>query len=287
MDEPENVIDVAIGDRVAGMGPVPDHLGCLGGGEVTGEEVHLGARHHDLPQRGLAGIEDVVQDVSFLIAERRRGRHHRSQLLVGDVLTSCVGVAAQDPDEHVGGHTEEPDHWSERRRDTADHGGQGEGERLSPLHRQPLRGQFADDDGEVRDHHRDDDEGQGVGESRRHSPSHEHGGQMLGEHRGTERCREETGKGHADLDGREEQIGVLGESCDHSTAFAASCLELFDLGVPQAHQGDLGGSEDTADDDEDEDQNDVGRYVRHVSSPPALQAWDCRPPSRHGACAQQ
>jgi hypothetical protein len=134
------------------------------------------------------------------------------------------------------------------------------------LQREPLGGQLADHDRDVRDHDGDGDQrdrgGDGLGEAERLG---QHRTEIIGQCRATERGGQEAGQGDADLHGGQEAIRILAQPGHGPAAFTA-LGQLPDLGVPERDQGHLGRREHASDRDEDEDHDDVEQGVVHGHS---------------------
>ena len=208
VDESEHSVRRAVDDRVAGVGSVPDHLGPLNGLHRPLQEVHLGSGHHDLTQGLLPDGEDLVEDGALLVTQGGRRDDHRADLLVGDLLAGSCGVTTKDLDDEIGRDTQEPDDRAEQGRNAVDHRAQHQGEPLGSLHGQPLGDQLSQHDREIRNDDRDDDEGDGAGNGGRHSPGLKNRRELIRQC-GTTECRgQEARQGDANLDSRQEAVGI-------------------------------------------------------------------------------
>ena len=262
MDEADDVVGRLPGHRIAGV----RRLGQLAYGlvrrHVAGQEVHLGPRQHHLAQAAIAGGEDVVHDLPFLVTQRGRGPDHGPDLLVGDLLPAGLGVAAQQAHRDVGGHPEQPDHRPGDLCREVDEGPEHHGHALGPLQGQPFGGQLAQDDREVGDHDRDQDGGDGQRDRGGQPQELEVGREVPRERRRTEGSRQEARQRDPDLHRREEPVRVLSE-LGHRLAALAPMRQLADLALPQGDQRHLGSGEHAADDDEKQDQQDVEQHCAH------------------------
>ena len=262
MQEADDVVLRGAGDRVArvrllgglAQRPLQRHAGV--------EERDLRAREHHLAQLPLPRGEDVVDELALVLGERLVGRHHVAQLLLRDRRALRLRVTAEQSDDDVGALGQQPDDRARQRGDAVERRGERHGDALRPLQREPLGRQLAEDQREVRDHHRHEDEGQRVRGPGRHACVSE---QVRHRHReagGTERRRQEAGERDADLDRGQEAVGVLDEP-GHARPALAPGGERLGLTFAQADERELGGGEDTADEDEDEDEGDVHPGVAH------------------------
>jgi hypothetical protein len=95
--EAQDVVLVAADDRVAGVAGVVHLLGGPAGGHRRVEEVHLGARGHDLAHLAVAGPEDLADEPALVGAQRLVRRDQVAQLLLADRLAAGGWVAAQQP----------------------------------------------------------------------------------------------------------------------------------------------------------------------------------------------
>ena len=109
VQEADHVVVRGAEHRVARVRRRAGQRGGLRDGELTVEEVDLGARHHHLVELALARGEDLVDEPPLVTGQRLVGGDQAAQLLLGDGLAVGVGVAAEQPDDHVGGLGQEPD----------------------------------------------------------------------------------------------------------------------------------------------------------------------------------
>jgi hypothetical protein len=94
----------------------------------------------------------------------------------------------------------------------------------------------------------------------------EHRGQLLGQRGRAERAGQQGGDGDADLHGGQEPVGVLGQPGGALTALAP-LHQRAHLAVTQRNKGHLGGGEETADQNYDQDDDDVPADVVHFVIP--------------------
>ncbi len=262
MQEADDVVLRRAGDRVARVGllrglaqrPLQRHAGV--------EERDLGARQHHLPQLALAGGEDVVDELALVLGQRLVGRHHVAQLLLRDGGALRRRVAAEEPDDEVGALGQQPDDRPGQRGDAVQRRRERHRDALGALQRQPLRGELAEDQREVRDDQRHEDQGHRVGRPCRQASGCQQVRHRHGEPRGAEGGRQEAGEGDPDLHCGEEAVGVLDEPGDALTA-PATGRQGLGLPLAQADQRQLGGGEHPADEDEDQDEGDVHPGVAH------------------------
>ena len=131
-----------------------------------------------------------------------------AQLVLGDRLASRVRVAAEQPDEPVGRVREQPDHGTEERGDLVQRRREQLRGALGALQREPLRGEFADDEGDEGDDQRDADDAGGRREAVAPAVVDQEGLRFVGQRDGAERARQQRGGRDADLDGAEEPVRV-------------------------------------------------------------------------------
>ena len=116
MDEAEHVVLAAADHRVARVRRVRRRLGRPADGERRVEEDDLGARHHHLADRALAGREHVVDQPALVGGQRLVRGDQAAQLLLADRLATGARVAAEQPHHDVGRLRQQPDDRTEERR---------------------------------------------------------------------------------------------------------------------------------------------------------------------------
>ncbi len=141
---------------------------------------------------------------------------------------------------------------------------EGAGHRQRPrqgqLHRQSLGRQLADYQGDERqdEGHRRDDHRFG------HGPEEgDVGDEGFGQGDRGGRRGEETGQRDADLDGREEAVGVARQAHQALAPDTAGPLQLTQLALPQGDQGHLTSREDGVEQHQGPDEGDVEPVARH------------------------
>ncbi len=226
------------------------------------EELHLGARDHHLADLPVAGLEDVLDDATLLLAQGLVSVDQLAQLLVAHLLALGLRVAAEKPDHRVRGDRQQPDDRAGDLGDPVDHRPERQREALRALQRQALGRELAQHQRQVGDGDGDQHQGGRHGHALGEAPVHEHRSQVAGQGGATERCGQEAGQGDADLDRGEEAVRVLVQLGDGAPALAAPG-ERAGLAVPQRDEGDLSGGEHPADEHEDHDQPDVRERAAH------------------------
>jgi len=91
----------------------------------------------------------------------------------------------------------------------------------------------------------------------------EHCPQVAGQSLGADGTREQGRDGHADLDSRQEPVGVLRQP-RRPLAPLALPGQRAHLAVPKGNQGHLGGCEEAADKNDDQDNENVPADGIHV-----------------------
>ena len=187
VDEADDLVGGAAHDRVARVRLVAALAHGLVDVHGRVEEVDLGARQHHLAQLPVTDVEDVLDDPSLLGAERLVASMTMLRSSSAEISSRPSGrVAAEQPDDDVGGAREQPDHRTHDPCDEVDDRRHGEGDALGALQRQALRRELAEHEGEERDHHGDRHQGQGSGHRLRHAPADEDRLEAVGEGRGAE-----------------------------------------------------------------------------------------------------
>ena len=266
VQDAEHVVEALAGDRVARVGQVADLRRGLGQGEVAGDEGDVGARTHHLLDARLGGGEDVAEDAALVRLELLVGRHQLAQLLLGELLAGGVGVAAEQPDEGVGREREQPDDRAHQGREPVQHGRHRQRDLRRLLEREPLGHELPEDEREVGDDQGEDDQCRRPGGVLTESEVLEVRREVGRERRPAVRRGEEAGDGDADLDRGEEAVGVA-RDLGHPGAARTLALHGGQLALAQRDQRDLGGGEDAADQDEQQDQDDVVRGSGCPSGP--------------------
>jgi len=157
---------------------------------------------------------------------------------------------------------QQPDHRAQHPGHHVDDRSHREGDALGALEGDPLGRQLAEDEAEERDHDGDRDQRRGPRDGLGHPPVLQDRFEVLGQGGGAERGRKESRQRHADLQGRQEGVGVVGEP-GHRLPASPALLHRPHLAVPQRDQRQLGGREQPTDQDEDQDQRDVDPDVAH------------------------
>ena len=87
MHEANDVVDGIPDHWVARMGRLTQFPYRAVGRHVTGQEVDLGTRHHDLAEVTLTGCKHVVDDPALLVAKSGRAADHGTDLLIRHFFT--------------------------------------------------------------------------------------------------------------------------------------------------------------------------------------------------------
>ena len=134
--------------------------------------------------------------------------------------------------------------------------GDGEGDAFGALEGEGLGDEFAEEDFEVGDEREGDDDGDGVGVD--DGVGGRTWSQLLGEVEDdvgdggfADPAEGEAGDGDAELDGGEELVDGVLELEGGAGAGAAEGDELLDAGLADADEGELGGDEEAAGQDEE------------------------------------
>ena len=145
-------MSAALQHRKARIGAVADARSDLLLGIIKVEEFDLGARRHDRADPPIAEPQRHLDDRRLGLRDMA-GRHplaqHEADLLVGDRRRSAA--QRQQPQQEIGGRTQQPLDRRPHPRQAAHEAGQRRGDRLGSQQRQPLRHQFAEDQREVGD----------------------------------------------------------------------------------------------------------------------------------------
>ena len=253
--EADHVVVGVLVHREPGVRRGPDGRRGLGDRRGGVQELDLGPRHQHLADLPPPGVEYRAQDVPLVRAQRLVTGHRVAELLLGHDPAGHARVAAEHPDHEVHRPGQQPDHGRDHGREPVQDRRGEQRHPLRALQREPLGGELAEDQGEERDHQRDhgdrDRGGEVVGQVVRQL-----GLQGSGQGGRAERAGQQGRQRHADLDRGQEQVGVLRQLGRPLAALAAPG-QRPDLAVPQRDQRHLGGGEEAADEDDDQDNEDV------------------------------
>jgi hypothetical protein len=122
-----------------------------------------------------------------------------------------------------------------------------------------LGGELADHQGQVGEHHGDQEHGHRLG---RPAEALEQRDQRLGQGDGRRGRGQEAGQGDADLNGGEELVGVAGQP-GHQPALLPLLLEAPQLPLAQRDQRDLAAREGGVDHHQEQDQPDLEPWDLH------------------------
>ena len=216
------------------------------------EELDLGARHHDLAQLPLAGLEHLVDQRPLVPRERLVGGDEVAQLLLRDAFAVEVRVAAEQADSDVRRGRECPDDRPHQPREPVECGSDGARRPLGPLQRDPFRRQLPDDEGHVGDDERHPEKADDASGAVAETEVAETVGGRLGQRHRAEGAGQQSRGGDADLHGGQEAVGVLHQPGDPLAA-PAPLGQGAELALAQRHQRHLARDEDAFDHDERDD----------------------------------
>src|SRR5215207_4195655 len=72
--------------------------------------------------RTVASVENVIDDLAFLLAEGGCSTDDGADLLVSDLLPADIRIASEQPDSNIGRHPQKPDHRTRQLGDEVHHG---------------------------------------------------------------------------------------------------------------------------------------------------------------------
>ena len=256
VQEADDVVLRAAGHRVARVRRLRGLLDRPAQRHAGLEEGDLGARQHHLAQLALPRREDVVDELALVLGQRLVGRDQTAQLVLADGLALAVRVAPEQAHHDVGALGQQPDDRPEQHRDPVEQRREQQRDPLGALQREPLGGQLAEDEGEVADDEGDQDQRDGVGRALGKTGVGQQAGDGHREPGSTEGGRQEARQGDPDLHGRQEAVGAREQPGDPGAPLALVGQRLG-LRLAQGDQGELGGGEDAAHQDEHGDQHQV------------------------------
>lgn len=269
VDEARHVVARARGHEVPGVSGVDRVRRRLLDRQPGVHRRHVVPGPHRLAEGAVAGVERAPVDLPPLRVDGVVLGDEVTELLGAHRLAAGVRIAAEQPDDRVRGAREDPDDRSHQRREPVERRGDQHREALGALQGESLRHEFAEHEGQVRDHEGEQHERDRLGGTAVESEPLQERGDVRGDRRRTVGGREEPGDGHADLDGGEEAVRVAAQPGDPLTAGSAP-LELLQLGLAERDEGDLGSGEHTADEHEEDDEPEgdpgVGAHQRVVRS---------------------
>ena len=210
MQEPDDVVLVAVADGVAGHALVQGRLDAVVEAVVQIQADHIRTGHHDLAGAAVGKIEDVVEigqlasvDIAVFIAFLHQNADFFFVMSFFRLAGSLYAHAAQRP---VGDMVQRPDgrvhelvKQNQRARYEQHHG-------FGLLNRQGFRHQLAQYDVQGRNQGKADDKGQRVLQLYGHLEKMKHRRQHLGHGRLADPAQPQGGQGNAQL--RHRQVGV-------------------------------------------------------------------------------
>jgi hypothetical protein len=113
------------------------------------DDEHVASRNQDLVEGALGDLERSVDDLALLGRECGLDRDHVPQFLLGHLVALHIRVSAHHPHGNVSRTQQHPDDWSGQLRQHGQWSGHHEAPPLRVLHRDSLRGELAEHEGQI------------------------------------------------------------------------------------------------------------------------------------------
>ena len=252
----DHVIQGVLADGIAGMARGVDDVFPFFHAVALAQEGDLRAVGAEFLHSAVVKLEDILDELLLLHVEHalaRAGIHHGLDLLFADLLVVRVGVDAQQTQDAVGGHGQDPDDRCKDLRHHRQHGGHGHGQLFGFLHGQTLGHQLAEDQRKVGQDDRDHNDGDGIEHfgGQRDAGGQEHLGQRVGEVVCGEGAAQEAGEGDGDLDGGQKAGRLLDKALQALGAAVAVFRHFGDFAVVEGDDGDLSAGKNSVERDQD------------------------------------
>jgi hypothetical protein len=170
------------------------------------------AGHQDFAESALGDFDGASDNFALFGGEAAVAGDDVAQLVGADLVAVGFGVGAGEADGEIGGGAEDPHGRAGQSREQVERAGHQQRPLLGALHRDPLRREFTEDEGEERQDEGDGDDRDGF---RAGAEEAEQRQERFGQRHGGGGGGEEPGEGDADLDGGEEPVGV---ACEFDSA---------------------------------------------------------------------
>ena len=237
---------------------VPDGAGPDAHVVLQVQADHVAPAGADLLGGGIVHIKNVLDDLVLVVfdgALLAALHQHHLDLVLGDHFLVLVGVDAQQPQQSVGGHGQQPDQRRAQLGHEVQDAGQLQRQGLGLFHGQALGHQLAEHDAEIGQHQRDEEHHRRVqGRAGRGHPQREdqvHDG--VGEVFGRKGAAQQAGQGDGHLDGGQELGGLFGQVQQPAGPLVALLREDLQPGLAHRDHRDLRAGEQRV----DRDQNNL------------------------------
>ena len=254
--KPQHIIEILANHRIARIRLIAHERRRLVDGIVTIEERHIGARPHNFRYACFRRAEHILQNHTLVLRQVRVCAHEHSQLVIAHFALRLVGVESHETYQKVRVMPDEPDDGRADCGEGIDCRHDRPGDRFGFLQSDALRGQFGNNDGEIRDDKREHDHRHRAGKTLRHASRDKQRGDIGRDCRCAERCGKEAGKRHAQLHSRQEPVGVARHS-RHTRPAGILQFHLLNLRASQRHQRHLRAREHTAKQHEHENKQHI------------------------------
>ena len=280
VDHADEFVELPVGDGVKTVRVAVDPFANLVGrhGDVDPDDFTAG-RHHRV-DRAVAERKDASYDLLFdhaHFAVVDALLDDRTDLLLRYLVVRLF--EAQQSGDRRGAARKQPYERRGRHRECTHRPRDGAGDLLGRVHADTLGNEFAEDERQVGD----DDDDRHLGRDRRRAQGNTQQSEFTAEFRSQRIAgvdtREDADERDADLDGREELVGILDDPERALRAGVSLPGTQFEVGTAGRDQCDFRHGEDAVEQDQQDDDDDFQieclRYVPYVGRCPDARAGSC------------